>query len=209
MAFPSVYEMTNPLTTVRKQHFWEYFSGATLNSRWTTNDYQGTATFSMNDEVDGGFNITGGGASLNSSSINFNDKRQYAHNGSVCIVTYRRQQAQNVNEVGMYNSRTGTALNDSMMAREGDSFTYKSLFTRNASADTTTASDVPIDTNWTNYKMETNGTNVRMWINGVLKVTTTSTMPTAKMQPVVLGLTAYNTSGTFDLSIKYMECYNT
>ena len=27
MAFPSVYEMTNPLTTVRKQHFWEYFSG--------------------------------------------------------------------------------------------------------------------------------------------------------------------------------------
>ena len=28
MAFPSVYEMTNPLTTVRKQHFWEYFSGA-------------------------------------------------------------------------------------------------------------------------------------------------------------------------------------
>jgi hypothetical protein len=34
MAFPSVYEMTNPLTTVRKQHFWEYFSGATLSSKW-------------------------------------------------------------------------------------------------------------------------------------------------------------------------------
>jgi hypothetical protein len=30
MAFPSVYEMTNPLTTVRKQHFWEYFSGSKL-----------------------------------------------------------------------------------------------------------------------------------------------------------------------------------
>jgi hypothetical protein len=30
MAFPSVYEMTNPLTTVRKQHFWEYFSGADI-----------------------------------------------------------------------------------------------------------------------------------------------------------------------------------
>ena len=32
MAFPSVYEMTNPLTTVRKQHFWEYFSGSTIIS---------------------------------------------------------------------------------------------------------------------------------------------------------------------------------
>ena len=37
MAFPSVYEMFTPLTTVRKQHFWEYFSGSTLNSRWSLN----------------------------------------------------------------------------------------------------------------------------------------------------------------------------
>ena len=32
MTFDSVYEMTNPLTTVRKQHFWEYFSGSKLPS---------------------------------------------------------------------------------------------------------------------------------------------------------------------------------
>jgi hypothetical protein len=25
MTFDSVYEMTNPLTTVRKQHFWDWF----------------------------------------------------------------------------------------------------------------------------------------------------------------------------------------
>ena len=38
MAFPSVYEMTNPLTTVRKQHFWEYFSGADI-TQTTTKTY--------------------------------------------------------------------------------------------------------------------------------------------------------------------------
>jgi hypothetical protein len=35
MTFDSVYEMTNPLTTVRKQHFWDWFSGDSLNARWT------------------------------------------------------------------------------------------------------------------------------------------------------------------------------
>ena len=44
MAFPSVYEMfVEDLTTVRKQHFWEYFSGATLNSRWTFTEINATA----------------------------------------------------------------------------------------------------------------------------------------------------------------------
>ena len=64
MVFPSVYEMFAPLTTVRKQHFWDYFSGATLNSRWTErNGLSGDGTVStsyavMADEVNGGVKIS-------------------------------------------------------------------------------------------------------------------------------------------------------
>ena len=43
MAFPSVYEMMNPLTTVRKQHFWDYFSGANITAPTTTATYAPTS----------------------------------------------------------------------------------------------------------------------------------------------------------------------
>jgi hypothetical protein len=90
MTFDSVYEMTNPLTTVRKQHFWDYFSGSTLNSRWTTSNIVGTGTFGMADEVDGGFSIKAGATTGNASGIEFNDIRQYAHDGSVNIAVWKR-----------------------------------------------------------------------------------------------------------------------
>ena len=32
MVFDSVYEMFNPLTDVRKQHFWDWFSGKSIDS---------------------------------------------------------------------------------------------------------------------------------------------------------------------------------
>ena len=80
MAFPSVYEMTNPLTTVRKQHFWEYFSGATLNSRWAITNWNSvTGATAMADEVDGGLKLTTSG---NRSAIQFNDIRPFTHAGS-------------------------------------------------------------------------------------------------------------------------------
>ena len=85
MAFPSVYEMFAPLTTVRKQHFWDYFSGATLNSRWTVDNHSFGGTATMQDEVDGGVRITGGTGTNHSCEINFNDIRPFAHDGSVFI----------------------------------------------------------------------------------------------------------------------------
>jgi len=211
MTFESVYEMFTSLDTVRKQRFWTWFSGVDLNSYWTENQTAGSATFSMNDSIDGGFNITGGGGSLNNSDIDFNDIRQYSPTGSVCILVAKRD-TNNVNnliETGLYGSRTGTALNDSMIARDGTELTFKSLFTRNASVDTTTASDVPVDLLFTNYKMEINGVDTKLTINGVLKVTTTSTQSTAKMQPVILGITGFGSSGTFGVSARYLEAFNT
>ena len=49
MTFSSVYEMFDPLTTVRKQHFWDWFSGDDLRSTWNKNDISGTNVFAMED----------------------------------------------------------------------------------------------------------------------------------------------------------------
>ena len=72
MVFPSVYEMNNLLTTVRKQHAWWYFSGGssgTISSGTNTNIYDGWSitdnqsssgshSYSMDDTVDGGMKVT-------------------------------------------------------------------------------------------------------------------------------------------------------
>lgn len=60
MAFPSVYEMNNLLTSVRKQHFWEYFSGSKLP---TATSAGVNYTFSSNSGW-GSSNATVSGGSL-------------------------------------------------------------------------------------------------------------------------------------------------
>ena len=96
MAFPSVYEMFAPLTTVRKQHFWDYFSGATLNSRWTErNGLSGDGTVStsyavMADEVNGGVKISSNTGTWGKTTLSFNGKRPFDATASVMIFNGRR-----------------------------------------------------------------------------------------------------------------------
>ena len=104
MAFPSVYEMTNPLTTVRKQHFWDYFSGATLNSRWTFTNHLGAGSGAMSDSVDGGYIVTTASATNNRSGISFNDIRPFAHDGSVMIASVKRNTASSFIYTGLSES---------------------------------------------------------------------------------------------------------
>ena len=96
MAFPSVYEMFTPLTTVRKQHFWDYFSGATLNSRWTErNGLSGDGTVStsyavMADEVNGGVKISSNTGTWGKTALSFNGKRPFDATASrSCSVSMR------------------------------------------------------------------------------------------------------------------------
>ena len=77
MAFPSVYEMMNPLTTVRKQHFWEYFSGSKLQEGVT-----GTTSYSTDFSNSTGWSMTG--------QVNIANQLQFATstNGSNTAISY-------------------------------------------------------------------------------------------------------------------------
>ena len=97
MAFPSVYDMTNEsMTTVKKQHFWEYFSGSATSastfeaqSRWTTSNITHTGTYAMVDEADEGFSILSSTSGAR-SAIGFNNIRQFSPTASVAIFDLRR-----------------------------------------------------------------------------------------------------------------------
>ena len=73
MTFDSVYQMFNPLTDVRNQHFWDWFSGSSLDSRWTYNNVDSsTDSSAMSDTVDGGYELITGTPNGARCAINFN-----------------------------------------------------------------------------------------------------------------------------------------
>ena len=207
MAFPSVYEMTNPLTVLRKQHFWEYFSGATLNSRWTQTNVTGTGTFAMADEVDGGFSIKAGATTGNASGIEFNDIRQYAHDGSVNIAVWKRVADTKTDVYTGFSSVLGLSVLNSAWAVQLNNATNLLLWTGDASAGSQTQTDIPRDIVYHTTKLECGSADIKLTVDGVLKVTKTTNRPTVKLQPVCFVESRDATAR--EVRIRYMECYNT
>ena len=212
MAFPSVYEMfVEDLTTVRKQHFWEYFSGATLNSRWTQSEVDAPASFAMMDGVDEGFKVSADGGANNEGMINFNNTRQYEETGSVSIGVVK---ATDIVSVGSYSGMSGHItgissgngyLVDSALFHINSSNTNFALTIGHATVSNSTEGSVALNTSWNNYKIENGASNTILSINGVVEATKDATYkPTIPMQPV---------TGVFgngkSIQVRYCEAYNT
>ena len=210
MVFPSFYEMSNPLTVVRKQHFWDWFSGDTLNSRWTTHNITGTGTFEMADDVDGGFKIITSTSSAAKQCINFNDIRQYSPTASEVIVVMKRV--------------TDSGINGNILAGlsyGNNNYPFHSIAVTNYKADTyyslhstsstgygreSTSASLPVDTAWHVHKLTNSSANLKLTSDGVLGVTKTTNRPIHNMQPIVF---TNSTSAASEMRIRYFEAYNT
>jgi hypothetical protein len=192
-----------------KQHFIEWFSGKSLPSYWTFSQDSGTGTGAMVDEVDGGYEIhITSTANFSRTGINFNNKRQYNHDGSVAIGVVKRVNANTQLEFGLVGNNVRTSLSYAI-AIDDSLTTYKQLLTDDGSGDTTTASTTPISTEWTNNKIEIGTTNTVLTINGVLGVSTSTDKPTTKLQPMFLCESRIAGTSGSKSRIRYMECYNT
>ena len=206
--YPSVYELFNALTSIAKQHFWEWFDGSILHNRWTTRNVAGTNSFAINDAVDGGLIITTGATSNNRGSIYFNDIHPFAHDGSILIITAKRVSGDSTFWFGFCDdSDLQSFSTDQAICFEDSASTFKTLRTGDASSGSDTASDVAVDTAWTGYKIECGSANIKLTIDGVLKVTKTTNRPTIKQQPAVEMRTA--TSAARTGLVRYIEAKNT
>ena len=104
MTFNSVYEITNNLSTIAGQHMIDYFSGNSLDDRWTLQNNTALPTVAMQDSVDGGLLMTNTGAG-GGGSICFNGIKQYA-NPCSCIMVIKNTTADVTG-----SSRSGAAGN--------------------------------------------------------------------------------------------------
>mgnify|MGYP003633905323 FL=1 len=206
MTFDANTTGTALMTNRRRQHFWEYFSGDSLNSRWAYRDLAGTGSSGMSDSVNGGFFVKTA-TTTGTSQIDFNDIRQFSHTGSVFIGVLQKVTATNaLLDSGLITGITHTDTNTASVNIDTRQ-TYIRLNTGDASANTRTDTDVAIHSNMTSVKIECKAGDIELSLDGILKATKTTNRPTLKMQPYFRPTTLSTPLTEGDIS--YMECYNT
>ena len=209
MPFPSVYEMTNPLTTVRKQHFWEYFTGNMLSPRrWSWKAGTGGSVISqgMADVVNGGYylRMTNG----HYGSYDFNNIRQYNATGSVVIGRVQRSHSDGQGFIGLRGDRSlGTGYADG----EGANITIRSTtssilgFSNDSSGSGTGIAVGTSDDNAHTLKVELSS-DVKFYVDGVLGGNNTINKPSNKLHPMWGATAAGSSQGSYT---SYIEAYNT
>ena len=220
-----MYESFDDLTTVRKQHFVEWFTGNALNTDiWTSYGNTGH-TVDMDDAVDGGLYLQAGTSDNDYAGIGFGTTgsvgddqavRPFSHNSSKIIFVqkcsangeYHASASgfdQKLRGDGLGAAESGAILHTSVhntngkwVLRTGDGSSY-SGFTY-----VTTSS---MDTDWHVFTIECKSTSAEMTIDGVTEATSTTTLPTARMG-ISFGIQSEG-SATAKTNIHYCEAYNT
>jgi len=212
MTFDSVYEMTTPITEVRKQRFWDDFSGNDLNSRWKISYSAGNVTNSphtMSSEIDGG--MVWHTNNTNATAYNIMDTNsKYTFDAESCgFITSIKM---NYDSMGSenYSSSIGLHEDSYIIINTSTAGTYFQLQCRNNLVGTSTAdTTVKIDTDWHTFKATTNGTRAVAYVDGVLDATLTSTLPSheaGNLEP--FWQLTNNTATDWTASIKYFEAWN-
>ena len=205
----SLYEQLFPLTTVMKQRFVENFSGDALDTdRWTHSDLTGTGSSGISDSVDGGGFVKSGGGSADASQMAFNGVGQYAYNASVCIGVTKTATTTSFSRFGFTSNGT-TATNLNIADFENNSSdTYTSLRSGDASTTSVINSTTAQHVNWTAIKLELTASNIVLYEEGVSTATKTTNLPVASLEPI-LRIESASVATVKEISVRYMECYNT
>lgn len=209
MSFESVYEMFTSLDNARVdqsgQRFWDWFDGDDLRNWWNLNNITGVGSAVMDDTIDGGAIITAGTNINDTSAIDFLNKRQYNFVDSVVIGVVKRNTAGGTILSGFANNPF-TALNR-VGLDDNPNNTFKQINSGDNSASSGVDTDIPVDTNFTSFKLELKSSGITPTVNGVVQTEKTTNLPTLKLQPFQR---TFNLSGgTQSTNIRYLEAFNT
>jgi len=209
MTFDSVYEMFNPLTDVRKQHFWEWFSGTSLNSkRWYTHSTGGgNSGASMYDAVNGGVRLRAENVDAH-CSIALNFIQQFSPTSSSVIWVGERTSGNLECMWGLGDNSIWTNASDvALWENYGDGQTYLRGVSNDGGGSSASDSDVAVNVTLNCLKIDLSSSNLIYYYNGVSKITKTSDRPTTKLEPL---FDSTNKSGsTRDAKATYCEAWNT
>ena len=226
----SLYEQIQPLTTVMKNRFVEWFVGSALNHGtsgkvWYKGYTIAVPTMAMLDEVGGGFKITTGTNTWSDGRIYFahdngdqagyeDSVEQFTHDSSTVISIFKEIHVTTGSYslsgfTGMATGNAGTTA-----TQNANSGTFQSLSNVHCrTGDGTTTSqletDLAKDTNWHMHRLDLYPANCKLTIDGTLKATKTTNLPQSGMTPVFYQAYGSSSGGTGKQgAIRYMEAYN-
>jgi len=209
MTKASVYEILDPLSTIRKQRFWGWIDGTDISARWNETNVSDSGTFGMRDDVDQGFEISAGSATAADSNVNFNGIRQFDHQNSVWICIFRSIGSQSLSDVGFIDNEANTGgVEERATARNNQAGTFIQLLTSDGVASTVNSSDVGVSNAMTHYRGVLSSADVELFIDGVTKITNTTRLPDVRQQPMVRNF-RLGTGGSVDTRFPFFEAYNT
>ena len=210
--YASMYQSRSKLTTVKKQHMVEWFSGKELDTeRWILQNNTALPTVAMQDSVDGGLLMTNTGTGAG-GSITFNNKRQYGGSGNCTCIMVLKSTGGNTGLTYAGFDRNGApsssaSSNSTAVIEMGASTKFNLVVTNAGYGWARTATSIPTaDANWHDVKIDVKASDVDLTIDGTLEATRTGVRPTTSMQPCVTGRNAGSSATTH---IRYMECFNT
>ena len=224
MTYGSVYEITNPLTTIAGQRFAFDFSGAETGSIssggqtgvlgfWTITNNVGSSTYGCVDEVDGGFKITTGGDNNNALTLNnSNNATNMWTNPTGCKWIAVAKFHQTTNQIGSVGLRALTSTSNN---NNGNLWFTHSSWSGNfhylvALGNTEQYLDVgvAVDTDWHTFQGEQDSTSCKGTLDGILRSTLTGSNRPNTSQMASMQMRNLNAS-SHSMSIRYFEVYNT
>jgi len=207
MVFASIYEITDTITTVRKNRMWDWFDGTVNHSRWNENDISGSGiTITMSTAIGEGINISS--VTTGFGAMEFNNINQYAEDASVIHWITRKVEA-TCNQIwaGFDQNATGS-IRQMAIIRNSSSTACHHLLTGDGDSCNATAMGVTDDEVFRVNTIETNACDVDAFLCGGCSCATNSTdIPTIPMQPMWL-IDNLSASGTKNGRIRYVEAFN-
>jgi hypothetical protein len=200
--FASMRESFDPLTAEFKQHFIDWFSGATLDSIWNFS-FAGTASVAMTDAINEGLTVT---ASNGTGEINFNLIRPFEFNSSVFHATWRPVSTTNQNIItGFSDSITFAAVPNTFNVGHSTSIFVNNwnIQTGDGTSNTNVSSSNTVNFVFNNWKLELLSASAEASVNGVLDSTVATNLPIFRLQPVFFA-NGVGKSGR----IRYIEVFN-
>lgn len=206
MVFESVLDIVSAERgEVKRSWFVEWFYGNTLKAYWTEVNIGGGSS-AMADEINDGFFMT--------TNINFNDRRGIEFNQ----IRHYDNTGLTVIWIGKVDSVTDTLLRlgvtnvtqfggNSMFGGIDDNSSVNFILRTadDIAGITTVASSILADTDFHKHQCELFPTFAQYTLDGLLEATSTTTLPTAQLQPSANILTK---AGAKTANVRFLSVFN-
>lgn len=205
----SILEALNTDRTVAdKARFVDYCVGDSIKSWWHQETGTGSPTYSVNDAVDGGYEITTAASTDSRGQLSFNRITPFSNTACSITQILTRPDAGTRVWAGFNDvADMGLGASDNAVNNSSTDKTYLGIKTGNGTTNSDADSIISINIQKNEFNIVLSSTNAVQKINGRLAVTKTTHLPSQSLEPYFYVQTLDSTANNAQMN--YCEAWNT